>query len=417
MTTPKLTLLALLATVTAVAQQAAPRVTAAIDAGRAIGAIRPLHDLDNGPLCARGIVDLTRFYKELGIRYVRLHDVPYTYDDASDVNYVFPHWDADPDNPANYEFGQTDFHLAAISSLGIKVINRLGYSIDYRTPVSHATPPPSYERFAAICKRIIAHHNEGWANGQHANIEYWEIWNEPDIRVFWTGTPEQFYRLYVETAKALKQAYPKIKIGGPALAGNLGFLDGMLKYCQEQKAPVDFVSWHIYTRDYRAVARTAQAVRRTMTHWGYGSAESILDEWNYGPKDWNKLFSDVAAAKEYFDSTQNEVGAAFDAAVLTSLQDAPVDIATFYSGTTFMWGMFTSSGVPLKPYYAFLAFRRMLDTPKRLSISLDGGMGMTALAGMSDDQKMLRVLIANTSPQAAKLELQFKDLPWNSRSV
>ena len=38
------------------------------------------------------------------------------------------------------------------------------------------------------------------------------------------------------------------------------------------------------------------------------------------------------------------------------LQDAPVDIATFYSGTTLMWGPFTSSGAPQKPYYPFLEF-------------------------------------------------------------
>ena len=82
-----------------------------------------------------------------------------------------------------------------------------------------------------------------------------------------------------------------------------------------------------------------------------------------------------------------------------------------------MWGMFTSSGVPLKPYYAFLAFRRMLDTPKRISVAVDGDTAMAGLAGMSDDRKMLRVLISNTSPQSAKLDLQFKSLPWSSRSA
>ena len=40
------------------------------------------------------------------------------------------------------------------------------------------------------------HYNQGWANGFHDNIRYWEFWNEADLSIFWTETPEQFYRLY-----------------------------------------------------------------------------------------------------------------------------------------------------------------------------------------------------------------------------
>ena len=31
---------------------------------------------------------------------------------------------------------------------------------------------------------VIKHYNSGWANGYHYNIKYWEIWNEPDGRMF-----------------------------------------------------------------------------------------------------------------------------------------------------------------------------------------------------------------------------------------
>jgi xylan 1,4-beta-xylosidase len=66
------------------------------------------------------------------------------------------------------------------------------------------------------------HYNQGWANGFHYNIRYWEFWNEPEG--FWSGTPEQFYSLYEKTARALKSVDPNIKVGGDARA--MPFDDG-----------------------------------------------------------------------------------------------------------------------------------------------------------------------------------------------
>ena len=80
--------------------------TLSIDASRSIRLIPPLQGLDNGPLCQRGIVDLSRYYKELGVRNIRLHDVPWTYDNAFDINYIFPKWDAAVDDPGNYNFNK-----------------------------------------------------------------------------------------------------------------------------------------------------------------------------------------------------------------------------------------------------------------------------------------------------------------------
>jgi xylan 1,4-beta-xylosidase len=387
-----------------------------VDAARSTGKIKAMQDLDNGPLCQRGIVDLTKYYKELGVHWVRLHDVPWTYDNSFDINYVFPRWDADPEKPQNYDFTQTDYYLNTIISQGMAVIYRLGYSAEYKTAVHHNVPPSSYDKFAEISAHIIQHHDQGWANGRHDGIQYWEIWNEPDGHSFWAGTPEQFYQLYAVTAKALKKQYPSLKFGGPALAGNLTFLEGFLKYAHEHQVPVDFVSWHIYTQDADEVARRANKVHALMVQYGYPNAESILDEWNYGPSDWKRLFVDANASRTYFDATQNAFGAAFDAAVLIGLQDAPVDIATYYSGTTLMWGLFTSSGAPQKAYFAFLAFRRMLDSPNRLGANFAPDAAVKALAGISEDKQTVRILMTNPTKNAQSVQITLANLPWKGPS-
>jgi hypothetical protein len=149
---------------------------------------------------------------------------------------------------------------------------------------------------------------------------------------------------------------------------------------------------------------------------GFPHAESILDEWNYGPLDWKTLFADADTIGTYFDATQSSVGASYDAAVLIGLQDTPIDMATFYSGTTFMWGLFTSSGAPQKPYYAFLAFRRLLDTPQRLTLKLDAASPVRALAGVSEDQRMVRVLMSNPSKSSVTVRIKLEGLPWKGPS-
>jgi xylan 1,4-beta-xylosidase len=385
--------------------------TVSIDASHVIGTIERLNDVDNGPHCQHGVVDLSRYYKELGVRNVRLHDVSWSYRDILDIEYVFPDWSADPDRPESYNFTESDYYVKTITDLGINIIFRLGYSAEGKTAVSHNTPPPLYEKWADVAAHIVRHYNQGWANGPRANIRYWEIWNEPDISSFWSGTPDQYYRLYEVTAKAIKAVDPSLLVGGPAMAGNLSFFEGFLKYSRERRLPVDFVSWHIYTQDPSDIVDRGKNVHDMTVRYGYSEAKSILDEWNYGPSNWQSLFVDADVTRRYFDATQNSVGAAFDAAVLIGLEDAHVDIATLYTGTSSMWGLFTSSGSPQKPYYAFLAFSHLLNSPKRLAMSPVGNPSIRILAGISEDGKTVRILISNTSKESHGLRILLTGLP------
>jgi hypothetical protein len=318
----------------------------------------------------------------------------------------------------NYDFTQSDFYIRTLTGLGINVIYRLGYSAEYKTAVRHSAPPDSYSKWADVCTRIVRHYNQGWADGARLGIKYWEVWNEPDGHglVFWSGTPEEFYRLYETTARALKALDPTLKVGGPGLAGDLDFLEGLLRYCRDHNVPLDFASWHCYTDDAHWVARQAGRVHDLLVRYGFPHAESILDEWNLGPADWNVLFKDPGPTRAYFDAMQNSYGAAFDATVLTELQDVPLEIATSYSGTTFMWGLFTSSGAPQKAYYAFLAFRRLLDSPDRLALARPSSPDLSALAGISEDRKQIRILLANLGPKNAAFTLHLENLPWQGAS-
>ncbi|HWF11590.1 MAG TPA: hypothetical protein VG297_24145 [Bryobacteraceae bacterium] len=81
-----------------------------------------------------------------------------------------------------------------------------------------------------------------------AEVEQWyfEVWNEPNID-FWTGKPaeETYYSLYDVTARTIKHADPRLRVGGPATA-QAAWADHFIAHCTKAGVPFDFVSTHIY---------------------------------------------------------------------------------------------------------------------------------------------------------------------------
>ena len=102
-----------------------------------------------------------------------------------------------------------------IEMAGTKVFYRLGSKIEHWPKKYGTLPPKDFKKWAVICEHIIKHYNEGWANGFHKNIEYWEIWNEPNLdpddsthKRCWGGTKLQFFEFYDVAATHLKQCFP-----------------------------------------------------------------------------------------------------------------------------------------------------------------------------------------------------------------
>ena len=275
---------------------------------------------------------------------------------------------------------------------------------------------------------IARHYQEGWAGGSRPGIAYWEIWNEPDVRpAMWTGTDEEFFRLFEVAAKALKSRFPQIKVGGPGLGGT-GHFEGdrfiptpfcasFLARCRERGVPLDFLSWHRYTSDPWDLPRRARAMRELLDSYGFKNTESHLNEWNYLPRDdWRPMLKDGQGAlrQEWYEEMGGTAGAAFAACSLILLQSAPVNAANFYTGEIQGFGLFNIHGVPKRNYYAFKAFREMLDTPVRAEVSGAVPGQLAVLAGVKPDATRAAILIGNFRAPAGPLKLEFRHLPWKS---
>jgi xylan 1,4-beta-xylosidase len=210
-------------------------------------------------------------------------------------------------------------------------------------------PPADFDKFASVVKPIAMHYNQGWDDGLHYGIMYWEFWNEPEI--FWSGTPGQCYSLYEKTARALKSVDPTLKIGGDAKAFSDDggpYLQGFLDYCAAHKLPLDFYSWHTYadgSADPDDAVRLAKQIRGVLDTHGFPKAESILSEWNLSA-DFTKN------EKQILQGAEN---AAYIGAALNYLRDALVDHAQFYRGDAAWMGLFDVQGQYFKTAYTFKA--------------------------------------------------------------
>jgi xylan 1,4-beta-xylosidase len=113
-------------------------------------------------------------------------------------------------------------------------------------------PPASYEKWGELVYRWTLHNVERYGR---AEVERWyfEVWNEPNQRDYWQGTPEEFYRLHDVGVDAVRRALPTARVGGPDLAGNGGtYMDGFLRHVTTERnyatrqigTPTDFLSFH-----------------------------------------------------------------------------------------------------------------------------------------------------------------------------
>lgn len=354
-----------------------------------IGTIRPLNGVNLAPSLGDSYL---QEYNDMHPSCARMHDAPLVHAgrDLCDISRIFPLFHLDHNDARNYRFKETDDYLKQCVDGGTPVYYRLGESIEHQPVKYRINPPEDFQKWAEICEHIIRHYNEGWADGFHFNIRYWEIWNEPDAAGMWTGTQQQFADMYILTAKYLKSKFPNLKIGGPGHIGDdLEPVNSFLTAIREAQAPLDFYSWHCYGCNVEFFRDQVQFVRDLVDSYGFTNAELHLNEWHYAPCSWSKS---PASRKDmvYNHFMKYLDAAAFTAAVLIEWQDTPLDMSCLYTGVTKGFGIFTPYGEITKAYCAMKAFATMVSHPHRLAITKDDA--VYALAGENDDGEIAVLL-------------------------
>ena len=338
------------------------------DFSRKTGKInRNLHSSNYMPaISVQSVTDFNEEYKALGFTMARTHDQALfnAGQRVCDNFHIFPLEHLDANDPRNYFFKPTDCLLENLYSCGTKAFFRMGTSIEHSLSNRHfnTEPPKDFRHWAEVMEHVIMHYNEGWNNGMNLGIEYWEIWNEPDLGCrCWNGTQEQFCGFFATVLKHLKSRFPGIKVGGPAMCGlNHEWFDAVLSRCEREGIAPDFLSWHCYTSNVDAITQTAGEMRKIADNHGMHNAELCLNEWHY-LKTWEGIHENVTE-ESYIKALCGDDGlfgidsAAFNAACIAAWHDTELDSAMYYgagchnSDGTF--GLHTLSKGLNKNYYS-----------------------------------------------------------------
>ncbi len=114
----------------------ADATTVTIDPSRTLGPVKYMNAVNNGPKKARSSQRSENFtaYRAARIPFARIHDAnlcsSYGAPHIVDVSAIFPNFDADPEDPASYNFTRTDAYLQTIADAGTEVFYRLGEGFD-----------------------------------------------------------------------------------------------------------------------------------------------------------------------------------------------------------------------------------------------------------------------------------------------
>ena len=386
----------------------------AVNLKKSVKPMKKMHAGGQPPL--RGAdTSMFKYLSDAGIPYSRLHDVGGAFGSNRyvDIPNIFRDFDADVNDPASYDFTFTDFLIKALVDAGIEPYYRLGVTIENQCDIKpyYIYPPKDYKKWAEICEHIIMHYTEGWADGFKYNIEYWEIWNEPDNKQMWTGTPEEFFELYDVTAKHLKSRFPHLKIGGYASSGFYAVVPGsdavndawlstlvpyfykFFAYIKEHNSPIDFFSWHSY-------ANTANT--------------SIMDKWLHGELE-NLGYAGLETHLNEWDPYASERGTAHHsaevAAMMIEMQHGYTDVCCIYDMRT-NYGTYTplfdtERNKPRTAYYSMVAFNQLYRLGTEVECISDTE-GLHALAAL--DGKHGALMLSNLTGESCDIEISGVDL-------
>ncbi len=208
--------------------------------------------------------------EELGVRAVRAHGI--LHDSLSLYH--------ESEGRPRLDFERVDAALSRLLDTGLRPIVELSFVpqalasdpsqsvFDY---VGLISPPRDLHLWGWLVGELTRHLEERFGADE---VRQWpfEVWNEPNLRVFWTGTEADYLALYDASVRAIKAVDPAIPVGGPATAA-VGWIDDLLAHADAANVPVDFLSTHTYGMpplDLRPIAaRYGRAdIPLLWTEWG-----------------------------------------------------------------------------------------------------------------------------------------------------
>lgn len=187
--------------------------------------------------------------KEIGFEYIRFHGI---FNDEMAI------YNENENGEPEFFWQYFDELFDFLQEVNLKPIFKLSFMPEAIATKPHtlfwwkgnACPPTDYNKWAKLVEATVRHSIERYGIDNVLKWK-WEVWNEPNLDSFWTGTQEEYFKLYKVSAKAIKSVDERLSVGGPSSSGadfrdNLNYLRAFIKFCDKENLPIDFISAHPY---------------------------------------------------------------------------------------------------------------------------------------------------------------------------
>ncbi len=181
--------------------------------------------------------------EKCGFEYIRMHGL------LTDDMGVYKE---DGKGNPEYNFHYIDVLYDYILDIGMKPFVELGFMPEAlasgRKTIfwwkGNVTPPKDYVKWEELIRRLVLHFTLRYG-ADEVKSWYFEVWNEPNLDGFWSGTREEYFKLYEYSVRAIKSVNNEYRVGGPATAG-AAWVPEMIEFCAHNALPLDFISTHSY---------------------------------------------------------------------------------------------------------------------------------------------------------------------------
>ena len=354
-------------------------------------------------------------HQELGFRHVRFHDL--LSDDMGTV--------VQPRGATVFSFHNADVIYDALLDMGVRPFVELSFmptsiASGERTVFAYhanVTPPSDMRDWQDLIRRLTEHWIERYGR-EEVRRWYFEVWNEPNLEEFWSGTRSDYFTLYRSTARVLKEADPDLRVGGPATAQN-GWIPEFLEFCRKHDVPADFVSTHHYPTDALGgedddtEARLARATRGVLRDQAAEARRQAGDrplyytEWNTS-SDARDPLHDAPWAAAFVAKAALEASGIVDGYAFWTFSD--IFEETYFPSVPFHggFGLMSIHGIPKPTYRAFELLHALGE--ERLELA---GTHPTVDAWATRRETALVLLLANHAlprqpiePESVRIEIE-----------
>ncbi|SDS78461.1 GH39 family glycosyl hydrolase [Actinopolymorpha singaporensis] len=308
---------------------------------------------------------LRRVAEEIGVTSVRAHAI--LHDDLG----VYREVDGEP----VYDFSEVDEVYDAILGIGLRPVVEIGFmprdlaSDPDRTVFEYGaiiSPPKDWQRWGDLVHALVRHLVDRYGIDEVRRWEF-EVWNEANLEVFWSGTRQEWMHLYDVTAFAVKDVDSQLVVGGPSSAA-AGWVDELLAHVAESGAPLDFVSTHTY-------GSPPLDLRPTLARFGRSDAKILWTEWGVTPTHFNPVNDSASSAMFLLQGMRSSAGR-LDALSYWVASDHFEELGRpprlLHGG----FGLLTVGGLAKARYHALWLLSLLGDTELPATVDGDGAGGL-----------------------------------------